>query len=57
MTCTSYLLDQPGGHFTPVEEALPPLRRGEILLRTRRVSVCQSDVVIHNGPAPDQAPS
>jgi threonine dehydrogenase-like Zn-dependent dehydrogenase len=26
---------------------LPRLRDGEILLRTRRVSVCQSDVVIH----------
>lgn len=46
MQSLSYLLDRPGGSFSPRTEKLPPLRDGEILLRTRRVSVCQSDVVI-----------
>lgn len=43
----SYFLDQPGGKFTAREESLPDLQEGEILLRTRRTSVCQSDVVIY----------
>lgn len=47
MKSLSYTLDRPGGTFTAQEVELPPLKRGEILLRTRRVSVCQSDVVIH----------
>lgn len=42
----AYLLDQPGGVFTPAEQTLPVPGPGEILLRTRRTSVCQSDVVI-----------
>jgi threonine dehydrogenase-like Zn-dependent dehydrogenase len=46
MKSVEYLLDRPGGSFTAREVELPPLRRGEVLLRTRRVSVCQSDVVI-----------
>ncbi len=46
MTRTAYFLDRPGGSFTAQSEELPPLAAGEILLRTRRVSVCQSDVVI-----------
>lgn len=47
MKSLTYYLDQPGGTFSAVEEELPDLKPGEILLRTRRVSVCQSDVVIH----------
>jgi L-iditol 2-dehydrogenase len=47
MQSVSYFLDAPGGKFEPVAETLPPLAPGEILVRTRRVSVCQSDVVIH----------
>ena len=47
MKAINYLLDKPGGTFSPVEEILPEPGPGEILLRTRRVSVCQSDVVIH----------
>jgi L-iditol 2-dehydrogenase len=47
ISCTSYLLDQPGGVFSSIVESLPALRPGEILLCTRRTSVCQSDVVIH----------
>lgn len=46
MKSTVYTLDRPGGTFTATETALPELQPGEILLRTRRVSVCQSDVVI-----------
>jgi len=41
-----YYLDAPGGAFTAIEEKLPDLRPGEIRVRTRRTSVCQSDVVI-----------
>ena len=51
-TSLSYYLDQPGGTFSPVEEALPDLRPGEVLLRTRRTSVCQSDVVIYRHGLP-----
>lgn len=47
MNSTSYQLDRPGGTFSVMETSLPPLQPGEILLRTRRASVCQSDVVIH----------
>lgn len=46
-TCTSFLLDKPGGTFSRLDETIPAPGPGEILLRTRRVSVCQSDVVIH----------
>jgi L-iditol 2-dehydrogenase len=42
-----YYLDKPGGTFSAVEEPLPELRPGEIRIRTRRTSVCQSDVVIY----------
>lgn len=41
-----YLLDKPGGSFSAVEQELPEPGPGEMLVRTRRVSVCQSDVVI-----------
>lgn len=47
MKALTYLLDKPGGQFTPVESAIPTPGAGEILLRTRRTSVCQSDVVIY----------
>ena len=47
MKTISYLLDKPGGTFNAVAKEAPALGRGEILVRTRRVSVCQSDVVIH----------
>jgi threonine dehydrogenase-like Zn-dependent dehydrogenase len=43
----TYYLDKPGGTFQAVEETLPDLKPGEILVRTRRTSVCQSDVVIY----------
>jgi L-iditol 2-dehydrogenase len=45
--CTHYFLDKPGGTFTPAVSELPPPAPGEVLLRTRRTSVCQSDVVIY----------
>ena len=45
--CTSYFLDKPGGTFRPTRSELPAPAAGEVLLRTRRTSVCQSDVVIH----------
>jgi threonine dehydrogenase-like Zn-dependent dehydrogenase len=44
---TTYYLDRPGGTFTPATAELPVPGPGEILLRIRRTSVCQSDVVIH----------
>jgi L-iditol 2-dehydrogenase len=47
MACTTYYLDQPTGTFSPVTAPLPVPGPGEILLRVRRTSVCQSDVVIH----------
>lgn len=46
MKNTIYYLDGPGGTFTAREEPLPEPEPGEIRLRTRRTSVCQSDVVI-----------
>lgn len=46
MFSVSYLLNQPGGAFVAMEKELPRLGPGEMLVRTRRVSVCQSDVVI-----------
>jgi len=42
-----YYLDKPGGSFHAVEEALPDPGCGEIRVRTCRVSICQSDVVIY----------
>jgi threonine dehydrogenase-like Zn-dependent dehydrogenase len=47
ITARSYLLDRVGGSFTACDQPIGQLGPGEILLRTRRVSVCQSDVVIH----------
>lgn len=43
----AYYLDKPGGNFIEKKENLPPLQEGQVLLRTRRTSVCQSDVVIY----------
>jgi L-iditol 2-dehydrogenase len=45
-TSLGYYLDRPGGTFTPVEEPVGEPGPGEIRVRTRRTSVCQSDVVI-----------
>jgi len=42
-----YYLDQPGGAFSPVEETMPEPGPGEVRLRVKRTSVCQSDVVIY----------
>jgi len=47
MSAYSYPLDHPGGIFTRVNEPMQTPGPGEILLRTRRASVCQSDVVIY----------
>ena len=47
-----YYLDQPGGKFTPKEIDIKAPGPGEILLRTRRTSVCQSDVVIYKNGLP-----
>lgn len=47
MRCLTYTLDQPGGSFTATESELPAPGPGELLVRVRRTSVCQSDVVIH----------
>ena len=47
MKSNNYVLDKPGGAFTVKEETLPELQAGEVLLKTRRTSVCQSDVVIY----------
>ncbi len=47
-----YYLDKPGGDFIPTEEAIEQPGPGEILLRTRRTSVCQSDVVIYKHGLP-----
>ncbi|MCH2154576.1 MAG: zinc-binding dehydrogenase [Opitutales bacterium] len=48
MKNTVYYLDKPGGSFTAVEEEMPLPGPGEIRVRVRRTSVCQSDVVIYN---------
>ncbi len=42
-----YYLDGPGGAFKAVEEPMPEPGPGEIRIRMRRTSVCQSDVVIY----------
>ncbi len=52
MKNTVYYLDKPGGTFSPSEEDIPALKKGEILLRTLRTSVCQSDVVIYRQGLP-----
>ncbi len=52
MTNLIYYLDRPGGQFSPTQEAIPSLRPGEVLLRTAKTSVCQSDVVIYRQGLP-----
>ncbi|MDX2195865.1 MAG: alcohol dehydrogenase catalytic domain-containing protein [Cytophagales bacterium] len=47
MQNTLYSLDKPGGTFTLSNELIQSPGKGEILLKTRRTSVCQSDVVIY----------
>ncbi len=42
-----YYLDRPGGAFVPTIETLPRPASGEIRIRVRRTSVCQSDCVIY----------
>lgn len=42
-----YRLDKPGGQFSSSEETLLKPGPGEIRLKTKRTSVCQSDVVIY----------
>lgn len=49
---TVYYLDQPGGSFTPKEEQITSPAKGEILVKRRRTSVCQSDVVIYKHGLP-----
>lgn len=46
LRCVSFVLDRPGGRFSRVESEVSRPGPGEVLLRTRRTSVCQSDVVI-----------
>ncbi len=48
----TYYLDRPGGEFQATSEALPTLKPGEVLLRTAKTSVCQSDVVIYKQGLP-----
>lgn len=52
MNSLSYYLDQPGGVFTPQEEAIPEPGPGEVRLRVAKTSVCQSDVVIYKQGLP-----
>ena len=47
-----YYLDQPGGTFAPKTEPLPEPGPGEVRVRTRRTSVCQSDCVIYRSGLP-----
>lgn len=49
---TVYYLDKPKGVFTATEEEIPELKKGEILVKTMRTSVCQSDVVIYKHGLP-----
>ena len=47
-----YYLDKPGGAFKEKEVEIPVPQKGEILVKTRRTSVCQSDVVIYKHGLP-----
>ncbi len=53
----TYYLDRPGGEFQATSEALPTLKPGEVLLRTAKTSVCQSDVVIYKQGLPPRIKS
>lgn len=48
MKNTVYYLDRPGGEFTVKVEEIGEPGPGEIRIRIRRTSVCQSDVIIYN---------
>ncbi len=52
MKSSIYYLDRPNGSFSLQEVSLNEPGPGEILLRTRRTSVCQSDVVIYKHGLP-----
>ncbi|XOV90941.1 MAG: alcohol dehydrogenase catalytic domain-containing protein [Bacteroidota bacterium] len=52
MINTIYYLDQPNGNFIPKEIPIQNPAPGEILLKTKRTSVCQSDVVIYKHGLP-----
>lgn len=52
MTNKIYRLDKPNGDFILSEEPIEKPGQGEILLKTRRTSVCQSDVVIYKHGLP-----
>lgn len=52
VTAITFYLDQPGGHFIEKKEELANPGPGELLVKTRRTSVCQSDVVIYNHGLP-----
>ncbi len=47
-----FYLDRPGGSFIPREEPVADPGPGEILVRTLRTSICQSDVVIYRQGLP-----
>jgi L-iditol 2-dehydrogenase len=47
LKASTYYLNKPGGIFQTVDENLPEPAAGEMCVRTRRTSVCQSDVVIY----------
>ena len=47
-----YYLDKPAGTFSPTEEAIGEPGPGEILVKTAKTSVCQSDVVIYKQGLP-----
>ncbi|MCM5663078.1 alcohol dehydrogenase catalytic domain-containing protein [Galbibacter mesophilus] len=47
MKATTYFLDQPGGEFSAKENEIPTLNAGEILVKTKRTSICKSDVIIY----------
>ncbi|QLE02063.1 alcohol dehydrogenase catalytic domain-containing protein [Galbibacter sp. BG1] len=47
-----YYLDKPNGQFTVKEEVLADPKKGEVLVKIRRTSICQSDVVIYKKGLP-----
>ena len=52
MNSLTYLLDKPGGEFTPTNVEVGDPGPGEIRLRVAKTSVCQSDVVIYKQGLP-----
>lgn len=47
MQNTVYYLNKPGGDFSKVTETIAKPAAGEIVVKTRRTSICQSDVIIY----------